>query len=196
MMGFRKRRGVIPTGRQGFTVVEMLVVLGISAILSTMFIGHGSNLRGQLAIIQEEAKLMQVLLRAKTFSIQALANEDGEVACGYGIHVDSNEQEYFIFRKEKDLGDESCPDSDIGYEWNSEEEIIGGVKKFSDQISFSDTSNVVDIVFIPPKPDIKLIGVSEGTSEGKLVLCAKTGDFCRQVTVNRVGQVNSGAVGE
>ena len=188
MTKFDKKNG-------GFTVIEMLVVLGVSAILSTMFIGYGSGLRGQLEVIQEEAKLIQTILRAKTFSIQALANEEGVVACGYGVHIDNNNQEYFIFRKEKEMQD--CDSrSDESYRWALPSEIVGERKKFDNKIIFDGgSSNIVDVVFLPPKPDVKLLGTSL-VDRGEYVLCSKYNDFCRKVMINKVGQVDSGSIDE
>ena len=41
--------------REGFTVVEMLIVLGITAVLSSLFVGYGVNLKDQISLFRNEA---------------------------------------------------------------------------------------------------------------------------------------------
>ena len=151
---------------------------------------------------------MQTILRAKTFSLQALQIEgaDGkkEVACGYGVHVEDSESypgryDYFIYARKLSVEEGTCPlaTKDIGSgegvdskEWEYDGvggkfQTIGSVYTLDSRITLTKD----DVVFAPPRPFIPL-------PDKKFQLCLQEGgsDFCREIAVNNVSQVTSGKV--
>src|ERR1700691_1886515 len=97
--------------RAGFTVIELLVVLAISALMSTLAITYSSVSRNYVALSVQESKLAQVILQAKELSIATYANGNGAAAaCGYGVMISTSTtpQTYSIFAYEP-AGTPPCP---------------------------------------------------------------------------------------
>ena len=176
--------------RDAFTVLEMLVVLGISAFLSTIFVGYGASLKDQMAVFREEARLTQVLFKAKTFAIQA-RETGGVVACGYGVSLDRTARTYQIYLKAK-IGEEKCevayPQAD---NWDrSEDEIIGSSFKVDGKVGLSGSGQTA-VAFEPPRPTVHVVG---GNDQGEAVfrLCTLSEPvLCREVVVTKVGQITT-----
>jgi len=173
---------------EGFTLVEMLVVLGVTAMLSSIFVVQSSMLRDQVALFKEEARLIQNIYRAKTDSIQVLAADNGEAACGYGIYItdrglaDGASAKYDLYYNEKS-GD--CPET-VSHDSSSK---IKGSSYILDSRVKIRSDSVVDITFKPPYPEVFIDG---GKGDGVIYLCLKSQeDFCRGVRVNLVGQITS-----
>jgi len=180
-------RWVIIKSASGFTLVEMLVVLGITAMLSSVFIGYGGTIKDQVSLFREEAKMVQVLYKAKTYSVQALKNSDGKSSCGYGVHFSNIENSYFIYLKNERESDGTCKKDNLNYRNGDTQQ---GNKNMID--SKVHLNNVSDIVFIPPKPEVYFY--PNNSFGGKVKLCNLNESFCREVTVNKVGQIMSGKV--
>jgi type II secretory pathway pseudopilin PulG len=87
--------------RGAFTLVEILVVLGITAALAGLVLTYTSASRDQVAMYVEEAKLAQTVSRAKALAITTFDQPGGrnEIPCGYGVHFDyaSQPQTYTLF---------------------------------------------------------------------------------------------------
>ena len=49
---------ILHSARNGFTLIELIVVLGITAFLSSIMISYNHTSRQQLALYAEETKLM------------------------------------------------------------------------------------------------------------------------------------------
>lgn len=170
--------------RDAFTVLEMLVVLGISAFLSTIFVGYGANLKDQMAVFREEARLEQVLFKAKTFAIQAREVEGG-AACGYGVNFDRNARTYQIYLKKKNL-DGKCPAS---WAYSSEDGVIGSVFTVDAKVDLSESESMA-VAFEPPRPEVYVVG-GNGT-EARFRLCTVSEPkLCREVVVTKVGQITT-----
>lgn len=79
----------------GFTLIEVLIVVAITSLLSGMVLTYSSKGRSQVALYVESAKLSQVILRAKSLAI-ATYGEAG-TPCGYGVHIDYAAKSYSLF---------------------------------------------------------------------------------------------------
>lgn len=173
----------------GFTVLEMLVVLGISGALAAMFVGQGANLKDQVALFREEAKLIQALFQAKSFSLQARQVEGGGAACGYGVNLDEAAGELGIYAKMEQAG--TCPDINDSEDWSYDsfrDEMVGSRFKL-DNLVFIRGNSMKFVVFSPPRPEVIYVGDS---TEGAIEICAeRIPDFCRKIKVNSVGQITS-----
>ena len=76
--------------RQGFTLVEALVTIGIMMVMAGVLLAYNRSSEGQLAFTVSQAKLVGALTRAKSFALQkyagGLATSD---ACAFGVHLDT-----------------------------------------------------------------------------------------------------------
>jgi len=180
-------------GRGGFTVLEMLVVLGVTMFLSTIFVGYGANLKDQIAVFREEARLTQVLFKAKTYSIQARKTGEGAAACGYGVSLDRNSRTYQIYLKAK-IDEKKCEDtysqpSSWAYDANRDETI--GVSFGVDGKISLPGSGQTAVAFEPPRPEVHVTG-ENNDGEAEFTLCAAAiPDFCRKVVVTPAGQITT-----
>jgi len=178
----------------GFTVIEMLVVLGVTSVLVSIFVVQAGDLRDQISLFKEEARLIQTLFKAKTYSIQVLSEEGGDTACGYGVYLngfgESEEASYLNFLRKKGA-DGTCPEdyADLVYDETTKTEILGSEYKIDSKVFIKGVSNN-NFVFIPPKPEVVVDG--EIRKDGFVFLCLKENtDFCRGIEVNKVGQITS-----
>src|SRR5205823_134766 len=79
----------------GFTIVELLIVVAISAMLASIAIGYSSISRNQVALSVETAKVAESIIRAKSLAIATYASIPG--TCAYGVSVDIAQNRYSIF---------------------------------------------------------------------------------------------------
>jgi prepilin-type N-terminal cleavage/methylation domain-containing protein len=142
--------------RAGFTLLEMLVVIGITTLLSVVAIGYSKAGQNEVALTVETSKIAEVILQAKELAINTYGTTaNGSKACAFGVHFDASAQTYSLFAFSP--GGTHCPSlasttiilftSDIAqpYEpssWNIP--ITQGV-----QIASVDFS---DVLFYPPAP--------------------------------------------
>lgn len=75
------RRVLFDNTRGGFSIAEMLVTIGIIAILSGVMLGYNRSSEKQIALIVEREKVMNYVNRARSL---ALAHQGGEKICGFG----------------------------------------------------------------------------------------------------------------
>ena len=75
--------------------MEILIVVVISALLSTLAITYSRVGQTQVALSVEAAKLSQLILQAKALSI-ATYNSAG-ASCGYGVAMNYAAQSYSLF---------------------------------------------------------------------------------------------------
>src|SRR5581483_10920311 len=80
--------------RRAFTIIELLIVVAISAMLSTLAITFSSVGKNQVALSVEGAKIGQFILQAKQL---AIATYGAGGNCGYGVSINMAAQTYSIF---------------------------------------------------------------------------------------------------
>lgn len=80
--------------RRGFTVIEMLVVVGITIILSGMMLGFNRSSEKTIALVTERERVMSILGMARSLALQR-KNPGVGFACGYGVKFSGNSIELF-----------------------------------------------------------------------------------------------------
>jgi len=91
----------------GFTLIEVLIVIAISAMLSAIVIGYSSTSRNEISVSVEAAKISQTIFQAKTLAIATYVNSSS--SCGYGVSFDYDSGTYSIFAYAPS-GISQCPD--------------------------------------------------------------------------------------
>ncbi len=71
--------------RKAFTLVEMLVVIGITTILAAMAIGYSHVGQNADALSVETAKVAEVILQARELALATYTGGAGGAACAYGV---------------------------------------------------------------------------------------------------------------
>ncbi len=187
---------------KGFMLLELLVVIGITVVLLTIVIGYSRESSRQLALANTQAKMINLVNRAKFLSIETYLREgksgDKQI-CAYGVAVDLAAQEMFIFQ---DLSSEPASnprcrtDSSLfgnnndGYD---EGERLGGeLNEFNLRdapVAFAEDTTLREVVFIPPDPQTK-INKSDSV-EANVGVKAREGNGRFTITVNNAGQIKA-----
>ncbi|MDP3901891.1 MAG: prepilin-type N-terminal cleavage/methylation domain-containing protein [bacterium] len=170
--------------QRGFTVIELLVVIGILALLTSMLLLYSRDSEKQLTLLREQAKLVNTILRAKSLSIQTF-RVDG-AACGYGVHIVP--KYYQLFKDSKINGDCSLRASNKKFDVG--EELEEKTNLYAVDIELSSNPNVTDIFFTPPDPKTTL---TPNASETTITLSTNIAGEQSSVVVvvNSAGQVSS-----
>lgn len=69
--------------RNGFTLIEMLVVIGITTLLATLAIGYSRVGQNVNALSVETAKVAEMVLQARQLALATYGSAGG--ACAYGV---------------------------------------------------------------------------------------------------------------
>lgn len=72
--------------RNGFTLVETLVVVAITLFLSGMLLTYNRSTDNQVVLAAEQARVVGVLVRAKSFALQKSVRVGSVEACGFGVY--------------------------------------------------------------------------------------------------------------
>jgi prepilin-type N-terminal cleavage/methylation domain-containing protein len=111
------------SSRRAFTLIELMVVLGISAVLSALAITYSKIGQNEVALSVEESKVGQFILQAKQLAIATYTVPPSTAAasCGFGVtfNLAATPQTYsvFVYDPAEDIfrrdvgcsGDERCP---------------------------------------------------------------------------------------
>lgn len=166
------------SGRRGFTLIETLVILSIIAILSSVLLLYNRSGERQLILIQQKAKVIGEILRAKSLSIGTFVAD--EPVCGYGVHFEQQ-----TFRLFKDLASD-CSASDLIYSADNPGETVEAFT-LPGGVNFSEIG-ARDILFAPPNPTVFLDGGSQ-TAEVALVIATADGSASVRIKVSGSGQI-------
>lgn len=182
---------------RGFTLIEVLVVLGITSLLAGMVLTYSSRSRTQTALYVETAKLAQIILKAKSYSIATYVSGGEAAPCGYGIHVDyaANSYEFFGYKPIgidcSAIGDGSVDMGNKGYNV-IETYALGGGIIISAKPPADGAVPVSDIIFVPPDPKTMiwpLDGGAAGVGIGNIRLATQDGLAKTDVQVSSAGQI-------
>lgn len=175
----------------GFTLVELLVVIGITALLAGLLVLYGSTGRQQTILSIESTKISQLISRAKTLSISTY--EDPSSPCGYGVRVDYSARTYALTSYKVSPDCKSVASSSQSISIQSTEtqntfSLPAGVTFNSDP---SLQNKIQDVFFVPPDPKT-VISVGGGLLRditGYIYLTTADGSATRRISVNASGQI-------
>jgi prepilin-type N-terminal cleavage/methylation domain-containing protein len=179
----------------GFTLIEVLIVVAISAMLAGIAISYSGAERNQTALSVAETEISQFILQARSLAIATYSNAEGS-ACGYGVSFNASDNTYSIFAYVP--GGSACPQpSDI-----TSAPTLDSEKLYTDEtwkvhlqngvtFSMSSSSALSSILFIPPDPATLLFdGSGNLASQGSVNLVTVDGTMSRTISVDSAGQVN------
>ncbi len=167
--------------RKGFTLIEILVVLSILTLMTSMLVLYNRVGERQILLLREKARLISAIFRAKSLALNTLIEDTP--ACGYGVHI--GDRGYFIYR-DKAI---SCRASDHIYGSASDEIVAGSVVALPPGLQWGD-HGINDILFIPPNPDVFLDG-GKGLFEGAINFLSVDGKSRVSITITNAGQISA-----
>jgi len=174
--------------KEGFTLIEILVVVSVVTLLSSFVILYSSMGRSQIALSVEAAKIAQLITRARSLSISTYTQSGS--SCGYGVNINYSVGSYSLFKygTPQNCAINYVNVSDASY---SEEESY----RLSSSLVFDGThaDSMQYVFFLPPDP-ITSIWTSAGKvtngSDAAVYIKTKNGNSASKVMVGAGGQVS------
>lgn len=185
--------------RNGFTLIEMLIVIAISAMLMSIAVTYSGAERDQIALSVEETKMSQFLLQTRALALATYNNTNSTGrTCGYGMLFDPAQNTYSIFAYTPQAV-QACP-SEKDLSWssvgNGNNQSIYTQETWQVQpgsgITFTTSGGSPAIVlFYPPNPDTFIFN-SQGQQLPQLSidLTGAGGESAPQIIIDQAGQVN------
>jgi prepilin-type N-terminal cleavage/methylation domain-containing protein len=188
------------TSFRGFTLIEILVTLSILAVLSAVLIGYAAESSRQTFTLITRERVIRLLTRARALStstflenLTALQDPAVPKACGYGLHVNREKGQLFLFR---DMTTD-CAATDYRYvQGTGDKPLESSLDSYTldlGRIQFVSGSlpDLDDVVFVPPNPKVYLNGDTTGSvNQAGIYLQVKDGSGAgAEVTINNAGQI-------
>ena len=159
---------------KGFTLIELVVVIGILSLLSASLITYSRAGEKQIVFFKEQSVLTSAVFRAKNLAISTYGRDEAN-SCGYGIHFNSP-QEIIIFNDKISGGECSSPGSYSDSGEDIEKIIIDSRVKIAGSPS--------DFIFVPPEPT-----VSPGSEVSIRLELADDSSKSSVITISPAGQI-------
>lgn len=180
----KSKKWLAPKTAQGFTIIEMLVTMGVLTILGGILILYSRAGESTSVLLRELAKVSGDINRTKNLAITtaAFVDKDGNktLPCGYGIYFDLLQNQYIIFA---DLAVDCLTSQHLrDTEGNGDVEIISLNKPL--ELKSADPNQVF---FLPPDPTVIFLGAA---TEMEIRLGPASG-VIMGVKVNKTGQVST-----
>lgn len=169
---------------KGMTLVEMLIVIAIVAVMTTIVFGNYGKGKESLALERAGQKLFQDLRRTQEL-IMSGAPADGINACGiYFNKTSGNETKYLLYNN-----------VNANYYYEGGTDFVRETINIESSIKICDIKDnaasvdAVSVSFMPPEPVTGIDGNYSG-HEASIVLCiigdtAKT----RTIKINNLGRI-------
>jgi prepilin-type N-terminal cleavage/methylation domain-containing protein len=171
----------------GFTFIELIVVIAVIAILTTISFPYYNSIKKNLALERSAAKLVQDIRRAQEMTISGQSPSGVFPKGGYGIYLNKNNTDYVLF-KDSDEGktcNNNCNSS-------SPEKIETIALDSKIEVGNLD-DNKIHLIFLPPDPVVYLtnqsgsdLGVSVTTI--RISIIGEPSKY-KDIKINRAGLV-------
>ncbi|MCP6720207.1 MAG: prepilin-type N-terminal cleavage/methylation domain-containing protein [Patescibacteria group bacterium] len=142
----------------GFTLVEIMVVIAITVLLSSIAITYNRSGERQIVLFRDQALVVGLLNRTKSLAIQKYRDPDisGDYStCAFGLHFESGSRDFILFQ---DFGEGGC--SLANYAYGPTDPTATPPPPLEELESFSLDSKLefsgipiggLDILFVPPE---------------------------------------------
>jgi len=142
--------------QKGFSLIELMMVIVIVSIASTIIIAQYSNSRNSKALFLGAKQIANDVRMAQNYTFSALGDGGANPSGGYGIRFIKDSNSYILF------GDQSIAPAvpNKAYDVGEDFQIIKlpeGITVKSLKMDSVDT-NPVDVVFAPPYGEVYING--------------------------------------
>lgn len=181
--------------RSGFTLVEVMVVMAVTALLSGLILVYNASTRETLRLFTEKARVAQLVFRAKSLALSTYV-DGGQERCGYGVRFDRAAGTYALVS----YAPPSCADRS---QVRTNPEYFESVQlssftlpttlEFRDRADAGTGAGALSyVLFIPPDPTV-LLARDDGSlitaGDGEIRIGIKDRETDAIVSVNGAGQV-------
>jgi prepilin-type N-terminal cleavage/methylation domain-containing protein len=174
--------------RDGFTILEMLVVISVMTTLSGILVIYSRTSENQILLFKEQAKIVSAFFRAKTLASQTFSETDPK-PCAYGVALSGTD--FYIF---KDLPDSATPDdcatANRQFDGTTSGEVFEVIPLDERLVLGSADTTFDEVLFIPPDPST-LLNRSAAVATAQVVVKVSGGDSGLGVRINDAGQITS-----
>ncbi len=173
---------------------EMVVVVGITVLLSTIALTYNRSGERQLILFKDQAIVVGLLNRAKSLAIQKYQNPaipQDKVFCAFGAHF-AAPREVILFT---DLGCGGCSPANANYRYDASGVTCGGSVASPEALETKalDVRNTLsglpeeglDILFIAPE----LTATSSTDLPVTITIDTVVGGLSSTVTISEAGQI-------
>lgn len=183
---------------KGFTLVEMLISVGIFATISAIILANYPEFRSRSSLDNLTAQIAIIFREAQVYGISVREEGNSDFNIGYGVHVDLEDNtDLIIFAdKNKNFIFDSGTDSVLETFELKGGETIGEL--CAPSCVGNDTqrpilADSITVVFIRPNPDayFSVNGVyNTGISSVSLKISNRSGSYSRYIEVYTTGQIS------
>ena len=182
--------------KKAFTLVEIMIVVAITAMLSSFAIGYSRISARQVTLFVEQNKIASLVLRAKSLTLSTYTQP--VATCGYGVAVNyaQNQYEIFSYTPPGPVGNPQCDTIATSGIVPGQVKFFSDLTKLNNGVQFQTpvpADGLYYILFIPPDPTT-LLSVSNGgaitNQPAKIYLQTVDGNGKLTVTLNTAGQVD------
>jgi prepilin-type N-terminal cleavage/methylation domain-containing protein len=175
--------------RGGFTLVEVLVTIGILVILLSATVGITRTGDQQVLLSKEQSLLLVALNRAKASALQTFFQPNHP--CGYGIFIDIVSNSYTLFQ-DQPTNPSDCTTANHLFDAPGEVLTIGvtpQIYTLPPGVQFGSATNVSTVVYLPPNPDVF---INNGALQiGIITLQSNNAAAVRSIQINNAGQITT-----
>jgi prepilin-type N-terminal cleavage/methylation domain-containing protein len=191
---------------KGFTLIEILVVVAVTAIISTLAIVYSHTGQNEVNLSIEASKISELILQAKQLSVATYSANSQ--TCAYGVHFDFTDQTYSLFAYDSETSTNGsapfCPSfastTAAGVITADMVPYLGGatfqIPTTQGVVIESSSQNndvLTDVLFYPPNP-ATLISVDDATfptptPSANVYLKTADGKSSMTISVTSAGQV-------
>ena len=173
--------------RAGYTLVEILVVISITTILSGFLISYNSTGRQVIALQTERAKIGQMIARAKSLALSNYTRLPQP--CGYGLRVNYASGTYAIVGYNDLAG--NCASTST-FDFDDFTVIESSTVSRSLRLQTSIANRLDDVAFVAPDPRVYVNSRGTIITEGSasIGLIGISGTSTGTVSVSAAGQIN------
>jgi len=177
---------------RGFTLLELLIVMGITMLLGASAIGYSRSGEETLNLQISVQKVLSDVNQVASYALSSPGRKSnpGERYCGFGIHFALGSETYIVFGDVKPSGvDKKCADSDRKYTDGTDDKLFVSSLKHS---VIDNTGGVNDILFIPPDPILYVTsgtGMATTTASVKIDIKGRNGQS--SICINPIGQATT-----
>jgi prepilin-type N-terminal cleavage/methylation domain-containing protein len=181
--------------RSGFTLVEVMVVLAVTTMLSALILVYNASSRETLRLFTEKARVAQLILRSKSLALSTYTDSTGTAPCGYGVRLDRAAGTYaLVSYRPADCKERGRVDtSEEAFEVVELSEFsLPATIEFGDVGDAPSGSEASYVLFIPPDPAVLIADADGNLADrglGRVNLRIKGRDTGAIVSINAAGQV-------
>lgn len=183
------------TSQKGFTMVEMIVVLGIFALVSGTVLFNYSKFRSDTLLVNTAYEVALSIREAQIYGVSVRSQGSSSFSNAYGIYIPSSlvsSNEYLLFN-------DTDPDKVFtGISCSSSAECVSSYK-LGGNVTFGNVVNVTNcspitgglsILFKRPNPEPIINNDSTNISQVQITLLSEQQDSRRYIRVTNNGQVS------